>query len=76
MNLEKKVRASERQASIGLAPEYEGCSNARKRSLAVSLRRIFEEVCIPWTLTRRLEELLRRAQDDITVAIGAQEAAD
>lgn len=50
---------------------------ARKRKCpAVSVRRIPEEARFPGTLTRRLEEFLRRAQDDITVAIGAQEAAD
>lgn len=31
---------------------------------------------IPRALTRRLEELLRRAQDNIAVAVGAEKAAD
>jgi hypothetical protein len=42
----------------------------------VSFRHIPKRVCIPRALTRRLEEFLCRAQDDIAVAVGAEEAAD
>lgn len=47
MNLEKKkrVRESEWQANISLAPENKGCSKACKRiCLVVNFRRIPEEV--------------------------------
>ena len=44
--------------------------------LCVRLHRIPRRVCIPRALTRRLEELLRRAQDNIAVAVGAEKATD